>query len=231
MTSVWWLDGRPTVDICQRSFSEVPPSLKFNDLFIQYISCCVLQNDSITTRRVCSLKALALYLNEDPEMLVKEYGVSVISCFEMDIFILDRVLNVLSSVCWILLLICQDSMPFVKENGCVLPSHSFSLFLQMLQNTWFFTLWWTYPIPVVWWIFHLDSLYFLPKGFYFYNLYWSQLSKLVLKWCKFHVKYVLSMGEFYEIILSLICVSRVRTLMKSRQIWFRQSLASMWLNK
>ncbi|KAL7382913.1 hypothetical protein ABVT39_001568 [Epinephelus coioides] len=31
------------------------------------------QNDSIETRRACSLKALALYLNEDPEALVKEY--------------------------------------------------------------------------------------------------------------------------------------------------------------
>ncbi|KAE8296811.1 hypothetical protein D5F01_LYC05577 [Larimichthys crocea] len=32
------------------------------------------QYDSIETRRACSLQALALYLNEDPEELVKEYG-------------------------------------------------------------------------------------------------------------------------------------------------------------
>ena len=39
----------------------------------------VLQYDSIETRRARSLQALALYFNEDPEELVKEYGVSVIS--------------------------------------------------------------------------------------------------------------------------------------------------------
>ncbi|XP_059188275.1 uncharacterized protein LOC131971024 [Centropristis striata] len=32
------------------------------------------QNDSIETRRACSLQAVALYLNEDPKELVKEYG-------------------------------------------------------------------------------------------------------------------------------------------------------------
>ncbi len=56
--------------------------LNTNDMFIQYISCCVLQSDTIATRRACSLQALAVYLSEDPEKMVKEYMVSVISCFE-----------------------------------------------------------------------------------------------------------------------------------------------------
>ncbi|KAM3595015.1 uncharacterized protein V6R79_017130, partial [Siganus canaliculatus] len=40
---------------------------------IRTIMAVIDQNDSIETRRVCSLQALALYLNEDPEDLVREY--------------------------------------------------------------------------------------------------------------------------------------------------------------
>ncbi|XP_059208218.1 sterile alpha motif domain-containing protein 3-like [Centropristis striata] len=38
------------------------------------IMAVIDQNDSIETRRACSLQAVALYLNEDPKELVKEYG-------------------------------------------------------------------------------------------------------------------------------------------------------------
>ncbi|XP_029995424.1 uncharacterized protein LOC115422931 [Sphaeramia orbicularis] len=41
---------------------------------IKNIMAVIDQDDSIETRRACSLQALALYLNDDPEELVKEYG-------------------------------------------------------------------------------------------------------------------------------------------------------------
>ncbi len=56
--------------------------LNISDMFVQYISYCVLQSDTIATRRACSLQAPAVYFNGDPKKLVKEYMVSVISFFE-----------------------------------------------------------------------------------------------------------------------------------------------------
>ncbi|XP_041868494.1 sterile alpha motif domain-containing protein 3-like [Melanotaenia boesemani] len=41
---------------------------------IKNIMALIDQNDSVETRRACNLQALAVYLNEDPEELVKEYG-------------------------------------------------------------------------------------------------------------------------------------------------------------
>ncbi|KAF7658372.1 hypothetical protein LDENG_00013880 [Lucifuga dentata] len=40
---------------------------------ITNIMAVIDQNDTMATRRACSLQALVVYLNEDPEKLVKEY--------------------------------------------------------------------------------------------------------------------------------------------------------------
>ena len=39
----------------------------------------LLQDDAIETRRACVLKALIVYLNEDPEALIREYIVSFVT--------------------------------------------------------------------------------------------------------------------------------------------------------
>ncbi len=43
-----------------------------------YFVSILLQNDTISTRRACILRALSVYLNEDYENLMKEYAVSVL---------------------------------------------------------------------------------------------------------------------------------------------------------
>ncbi|CAL8319210.1 unnamed protein product [Arctogadus glacialis] len=40
---------------------------------IAEIMASINENDTIATRRACNLKSLAVYLNEDPEKLIKEY--------------------------------------------------------------------------------------------------------------------------------------------------------------
>ncbi len=69
------------------------PSMRFVYLFMMFVNnfhfimviyhCLYfvstpLQNDTISTRRACILRALSVYLNEDYENLMKEYAVSVL---------------------------------------------------------------------------------------------------------------------------------------------------------
>lgn len=45
-----------------------------NEVICSHIS--LLQNHTTATRRTCNMKALVVYLNEDPDELIKEYLVS-----------------------------------------------------------------------------------------------------------------------------------------------------------